>query len=387
MGESAPGRGRTATAPCVQLLTPDGDRTEHAEFTYAGDRDAIASLYRQMVLMRRIDTECFALQRHGELGLWAPSLGQEAAQVGSAAALGPKDFVYPSYRETLVGWLLGIDLADLISVYRCSTLGGWDAQKYRFGPLSIVIGSHPLHATGHALGLSMRSEPVPQAGSACREVPPAAVLAYFGDGASSQGDVMEALEFAALQQAPVVFFCQNNQYAISLPAARQSAVPIVQRADGFGMPGVQVDGNDVLACQVVTEAALQRARDGGGPTLIEAMTYRMGPHTTSDDPTRYRDAAEIDAWQARDPIARVRTLLERDGETASFFADIAAEAEDLGQTVRAKCLAIPEPDLAAWFDSVFVEQTDELRTQQAEYIAWRDQYEPVPPASGEVSRV
>ena len=376
MGESAPGRERepTAAVPCVQLLTPDGDRVEHAEFPYAGDRDAVALLYRPMVLMRRIDTEGFALQRHGELGLWAPSLGQEAAQVGSAAALGPKDFVYPSYRETLVGWLLGIDLADLISVYRCSTLGGWDAQKYRFGPLSIVIGSHPLHATGHALGLRMRSEAN------------AAVLTYFGDGASSQGDVMEALEFAALQQAPVVFFRQNNQYAISLPAARQSAVPIVQRADGFGMPGVQVDGNDVLACQAVTEAALRRARDGGGPTLIEAMTYRMGPHTTSDDPTRYRDAAELDAWQARDPIARVRALLERDGEDAGFFAGIAAEAEELGQTVRAKCLAIPEPDLEAWFDSVFAEQTDELRSQQAEYVAWRDQYESAQHASGEVSR-
>ena len=144
--------------PCVQLLTPDGERLQHPEFGYDGDRDAIASLYRQMVFIRRIDAEGFALQRHGELGLWPPARGQEAAQVGSAAALGPKDFVYPTYRETLVGWLLGIDIADLVSVWRCSTLGGWDAQRYRFGPLSIVIGSHPLHATGHAIGLSIRDE-------------------------------------------------------------------------------------------------------------------------------------------------------------------------------------------------------------------------------------
>ena len=366
MGESATVRGSDAPAvvPCVQLLTPEGNRVTDAEFTFAGDRDAIASLYRQMVLMRRIDAEGFALQRHGELGLWPPAVGQEAAQAGSAAALGPHDFVYPTYRETLVGWLLGIDIADLVSVWRCSTLGGWDAQRYRFGPLSIVIGSHPLHATGHALGLAMRGESE------------SAVLTYFGDGASSQGDVMEALEFAALHQAPVVFFCQNNGYAISLPASRQSAVPIVRRADGFGMPGVQVDGNDVLACQAVTAAALQRARDGAGPTLIEALTYRIGPHTTSDDPTRYRDAAEVEAWQARDPIARVRALLEREGQDADFFADVDREADELGRTVRTACLAIPEPDLADWFDSVFVEQTDELRAQQAEYIAWRDQYEP-----------
>jgi len=376
MGESAIGRGIEASAalPCVQLLAPDGERRTHAEFSYDGGREAIASLYRQMVLMRRIDAEGFALQRHGELGLWPPALGQEAAQVGSAAALGPKDFVYPTYRETLVGWLLGIDIADLVSVWRCSTLGGWDARRYRFGPLSIVIGSHPLHATGHALGLARRGEADD------------AVLTYFGDGASSQGDVMEALEFAALQQAPVVFFCQNNQYAISLPASRQSAVPIVRRADGFGMPGIQVDGNDVLACQAVTEAALRRARAGGGPTLIEALTYRIGPHTTSDDPTRYRDPAEVEAWQARDPIARVRALLEREGEGAEFFAEVDAEAEELGETVRAACLAVPEPDLAAWFDNVFVDQTDELRQQQAEYVAWRDKYEPAQHQPEEASR-
>ncbi|HJR90700.1 MAG TPA: thiamine pyrophosphate-dependent enzyme [Aeromicrobium sp.] len=364
MSESALGRNNPASVPesCVQLLTPDGDRRSHPEFSFDGDLDAVAALYRQMYLIRRIDTEAFALQRHGELGLWASALGQEAAQVGSAAALGPADFVYPSYRETLVGWLLGIDLADLIAVWRCSTLGGWDAKRHRFGPLSIVIGSHPLHAVGYARGMVMRGDSNP------------AVLTYFGDGASSQGDLWEALEFAALQKAPVVFFCQNNQYAISLPATQQTAAPIVQRAAGFGMRGIHVDGNDVLACQAVTDAALNLARSEGTPVLVEARTYRMGPHTTSDDATRYRDAAEVEAWRAADPLDRVRKHLEAEGLDPRFFADLEAEAEELGASVRATCLAIPEPDLAAWFDNVYAEQTDELRVQQAEYVAWREQY-------------
>ena len=364
MSESAIGRGDASAeaVTCVQLLTPQGERQAHPEFSYDGDLDAIAALYRQMFLARRIDTEAFALQRHGELGLWPPALGQEAAQVGSAAALGPTDFVYPSYRETLVGWLLGVELADLIAVWRCSTPGGWDACQHRFGPLSIVIGSHPLHAVGHARGMVMRGDTAP------------AVLTYFGDGASSQGDLWEALEFAALQKAPVVFFCQNNQYAISMPVEQQTAAPIVDRAVAFGMRGIHVDGNDVLACQAVTASALDHVRSGGGPVLVEARTYRMGPHTTSDDASRYRDAAEVEAWRALDPLDRVRKHLEAEGFDRQFFVDLDAEAEELGATVRATCLAIPDPDLAAWFDNVYVEQTDELRAQQGEYVAWRDQY-------------
>ena len=361
MGDARAHPGGAPVQRCVQLLTPDGDRIDDPEFAYDGDQEAIAQLFRQMVLIRRIDTEGFALQRHGELGLWPPLLGQEAAQVGSTAALGPDDVVYPTYREAGVAWLMGVDLADLIGQWRCSTLGSWDMRRHRFGPLSIVIGAHPLHATGYALGLKLREEE-------------GVVLTHFGDGASSQGDVMEALEFGALDQVPVVFFCQNNQYAISLPATRQSAVPIVQRASGFGMPGVQVDGNDVLAVQAVTAAAIDRARAGGGPTLIEALTYRMGPHTTSDDPTRYRDDAEVESWRARDPIDRVRKLLQRLGTPSTFFADVDAEAETLGAHVREVCSALPEPDLAAWFDHVYAEQTDELRAQRGEYVAWRSQY-------------
>ncbi|MFL6088919.1 MAG: thiamine pyrophosphate-dependent dehydrogenase E1 component subunit alpha [Aeromicrobium sp.] len=362
MGQSAAGHVAGFAVPSVQLLTPDGQRQTHPEFQYGGETTAITELFRQMVLIRRIDTEGFALQRKGELALWPPVLGQEAAQVGSTAALRPTDFVYGTYRETSVGWLRGIDIADLVAVWRGSSLGGWDAPRFGFAPMSIVIGSQPLHAVGHALGLTLRGD----IGDA--------VLTYFGDGAASQGDVMEALEFAVLQQAPVVFFCQNNQYAISMPVDHQTAVPIVRKAEGFGLPAVRVDGNDVLACQAVTAWALDHARAGGGPVFVEALTYRMGPHTTSDDPTRYRDAAELDEWRARDPIDRVRRHLESVGVGSETFDAIDAEAERLGEAVRTSCLAIPDPDLADWFDNVYAEQTDELRAQKAEYIAWRSQY-------------
>src|SRR5688500_9166861 len=182
------GASQTGIGAMVQLLTPEGVRREHPDYRYEGDARSIAEFYRQMVLVRRVDTEGFALQRHGELGLWPPSLGQEAVLAAGAAALGPADFVYPTYREMLLGWLLGVDIADLLSVWRGSSHGGWDAHRFRFGAMSIVIGSHPLHATGHALGLTMRKDS------------DGAVIAYFGDGASSQGDVMEAIELAVLQQ-------------------------------------------------------------------------------------------------------------------------------------------------------------------------------------------
>lgn len=357
----------TSESSFVQLLTPAGERVESAEYAYTGDVTAMAELYRQMALIRRFDNEGFALQRHGELGLWPPSLGQEAGLVGPAAALGDADYVYGSYREMGIGWLMGVELGDLLGLWRCSTMGSWDVHRHRFAPLSIVIGSHVLHATGHAMGMSLRARGNP-------EGPASAVMAYFGDGATSQGDVWEAMEFASLNQAPVVFFCQNNQYAISMPASRQTTVPIVQRASSVGIPGVQVDGNDVLACQAVAAAALERARTGGGPTFIEAVTYRMGPHTTSDDPTRYRDTSEVEAWAERDPLDRIRRHLEAHGTPASFFASVESKAEALGETMRATCLSLPEPDLAAWFDNVYAEQTEELRAQQAEYVAWRAQY-------------
>ncbi len=357
----------------VQLLTPDGERLEHPGHAYDGDRDAIASMYRDMVLARRVDTEAFALQRHGELGLWPPALGQEAAQIGSARALRAQDYAFPSYREHGVAWCRGVDPADLFSIYRGTELGGgWDPAEHGLALPQIIIGAQALHATGYAMGLTF--DHAVGTGDPGRD---AAVIVYFGDGATSQGDLNEALDWAAVHQAPVVFFCQNNQYAISVPLARQTAVPIAQRAAGFGLPGVRVDGNDVLAVHAVTTAALQRARDGEGPTLVEAVTYRMGAHTTSDDPSRYRDAAEVEAWRAKDPIERVRVHLETLGQPPGFFADLDLEAERLGEDLRAACRALPEPDLADLFDHVLVDTPDELEQQRAEYVAFRDSLEQV----------
>lgn len=359
-------------APFVQLVSPDGQRVPHPEYAFDGDRAEIEGLYRDLVMTRRLDVEAYALQRHGELGLWPPALGQEAAQVGSARALRPHDFAFPTYRDHGVAWCRGLDPTKLLAIFRGTELGGWDPTDHQLALPSIIIGAQTLHATGYGMGLVL--EGAVGTGDPDRDT---AVIAYFGDGATSQGDVSEALDWAAVYQAPVVFFCQNNQYAISAPVATQTRVPIVQRADGFGLPGVRVDGNDVLACHAVTTRALQRARDGQGPTLIEAVTYRMGAHTTSDDPSRYREASEVDAWKARDPLDRVRVLLESAGTSAAFFADLAAEADAFGARLREACQQLAEPDLADLFDRVFVEGTAELRDQQAEHVAWRDSIEEV----------
>jgi pyruvate dehydrogenase E1 component alpha subunit len=360
----------TPEVPLVQLLAPSGERVPDPQHSFDGDRAEIESLYRDLVMTRRVDTEAYALQRHGELGLWPPALGQEAAQIGSARALREHDFAFPTYRDHGVAWCRGVDPTLLLGIFRGADLGGWDPADHGLALPNIIIGAQTLHATGYAMALAL--EGLVGTGDPDRD---SAVIAYFGDGATSQGDVSEALDWAAVHQSPVVFFCENNHYAISVPVASQTRVPIVQRAAGFGLPGVRVDGNDVLACLAVTRRALQRARDGEGPTLIEAVTYRMGAHTTSDDPSRYRDAAEVDGWRAKDPLDRVRRLLVAEGTTDAFFAELEAEADALGVRLRTACQQIPEPDLAELFDHVFVESTVENRQQQAEHVAWRDSIE------------
>jgi pyruvate dehydrogenase E1 component alpha subunit len=204
----------------------------------------------------------------------------------------------------------------------------------------------------------------------------AAVVAYFGDGASSQGDVNEAFIFAASYNAPVVFFCQNNQWAISEPIERQSRIPLYQRALGFGFPGVRVDGNDVLATYAVTQAALQRARDGQGPTFVEAYTYRMGAHTTTDDPTRYRLSSDLEHWKLKDPIQRVKVYLTRNGLADSSFLDgVDAEAEALGERLRDGCRAMADPHILDMFDRVYAEQTPELAEERDTHAAYLETFE------------
>lgn len=360
----------TVDTELVQLLTPEGRRVEHERYTFDGDDESIRSLYRDLLLVRRIDHEAHALQRHGELGLWAQCLGQEAAQVGSGRALRAQDFAFPTYREHGVAWCRGIDPARLLGLFRGVELGGWDPAETGMALYSIIIGAQTMHATGYAMAL--QRDGAVGTGDPTRD---AAALAYFGDGASSQGDVHEAFVWASSFNAPVVFFCQNNHWAISVPLARQSRTPLVQRAAGYGFGGVRVDGNDVLAVHAVTQAALQRARDGEGPTLVEAVTYRMGAHTTSDDPTRYRDSAEVEAWRHRDPLARVERHLRELDTPESFFTDLQTEADDLGAHLREACRSLPEPDLGALFDGVYADAHPELAAQKAEYLAYRDSFE------------
>ncbi|MEU9980478.1 pyruvate dehydrogenase (acetyl-transferring) E1 component subunit alpha [Streptomyces sp. NPDC050856] len=354
------GKPQSSEPQLVQLLTPEGERVQHPEYDIDLSPDELRGLYRDMVLTRRFDAEATSLQRQGELGLWASLLGQEAAQIGSGRALRDDDYVFPTYREHGVAWCRGVDPANLLGMFRGVNHGGWDPNSNNFHLYTIVIGSQTLHATGYAMGVA-------------KDGADSAVIAYFGDGASSQGDVAESFTFSAVYNAPVVFFCQNNQWAISEPTERQTRVPLYQRAQGYGFPGIRVDGNDVLACLAVTRSALERARRGEGPTLVEAFTYRMGAHTTSDDPTKYRADEEREAWEAKDPILRLRTYLEKQGHAdAAYFEALEAESETLGKRVREAVRSMPDPDHLAIFENVYADGhalVDEERAQFAAYQA------------------
>ena len=349
----------------VQLLTPEGERIDHPDYPLDLSADDIRSMYRDLVLVRAIDTVAISLQRQGELGIWASLLGQEAAQIGSGRALSPDDMVFPTYREHGVAWCRGIDPVKLLELYRGVSHGGWAPEEHKFHLYTIVIGAQTLHATGYAMGI--------QRDGADRGE---AVIAYFGDGATSQGDVNEAFVFASVFNAPIVFFCQNNQWAISEPLEKQSRIPLYQRARGFGFPGLRVDGNDVLACYAVTQKALQAAREGQGPMLIEAFTYRMGAHTTTDDPTRYRLASELEMWKLRDPIERVRAYLVRGGlAETEFLAEVDAEAKQVGARIREACRNMPDPPPLALFDNVYAEPTAILREEREQYAAYLESFE------------
>jgi pyruvate dehydrogenase E1 component alpha subunit len=328
----------------VQLLTPEGVLVPDPRYPIELTAEQWRERYEHLVMVRRLDAEATSLQRHGELGLWAPCQGQEAAQVGAALATRPGDRIFPTYREHGMAYVRGVDPVTLLGLFRGTTLGGWDPDEHGFSLYTVVIGDQTLHAVGYAMGIQ-------------RDGSDEAVLVCFGDGASSQGDVAEAFVFAAVNEAPVVFFCQNNQWAISEPLERQSRIPLFKRAAGYGFPGVRVDGNDVLAVQAVVEEALERARRGGGPTLVEAFTYRMGAHTTSDDPTRYRTTAEGEAWKLKDPIERVRAHMVRSGiATAEHLAEVQRRADALGAHMRTACRAMPDPTPLSMFEHVYADE-------------------------------
>ena len=350
----------------VQLLTPAGERIADPTWDpWVADvtDEQLGALYEDLVVVRRIDTEATALQRQGQLGLWPPLLGQEAAQVGSARALRSDDFAFTSYRENAVAYCRGVGYTDLVRVWRGTSYSGWNPYDVGMATPNVIIGAQTLHATGYALGCK-------------KDGVDSVAIAYFGDGATSQGDVNEAMVFAASYQAPVVFFCQNNQWAISEPVGLQARRPIADRAPGFGIPSVRVDGNDVLAVMSTTRAALQRARAGGGPTYIEAVTYRMGPHTTSDDPSRYEDRVAREDWAAKDPIDRLRKLLEYKGLFgAEFEAAISAKADEAAAQLRAGCLSLADPDPLSVFENVLSTPSSWLERQKSQYAAYLATFE------------
>ncbi|HZG90223.1 MAG TPA: thiamine pyrophosphate-dependent dehydrogenase E1 component subunit alpha [Pseudonocardia sp.] len=374
-------RGTDSGADLVQLLTPEGERVADPGFDrWVSDIDvpALQALYRDMVLVRRFDREANALQRQGQLGIWVPLLGQEAAQIGAGRALQPQDMAFPSYREHGIAWTRGIDPTELLGIFRGTDQGSWDPKAHGFHLYTIVIGNQCLNATGYAMGQRFEGRVGSPGDSAGDRGVNEATICFFGDGATSQGDVHEGFVWAAVYDAPVVFYCQNNQWAISEPTERQTRVPLYRRAAGYGFPGIRVDGNDVLACLAVTRWALEECRTGNGPVLVEAFTYRMDAHTTSDDPTRYRLADELELWKLKDPIERVRVNLVREhGVGQDYFDTLQAESDELAARFRKFCAEMPSPPPDRMFSQVYAEGSATLDAQREAFLAYHESFEEV----------
>jgi 2-oxoisovalerate dehydrogenase E1 component alpha subunit len=363
----------------VRVLAADGTLAPTAAAEpYLDVIDALSEaelegFYRDMFVIRAFDQQATNLQRQGQLALWPPSLGQEAAQVGSARAARPQDHIFPSYREHAVARIRGVDPLDIIRVMRGLTHGGWDPTDPSNGnthPYTLVLGSQTLHATGVGMGLVFDGR--------CGTGDPErdeAVVVYYGDGASSQGDVHEAMVFAASYRTPQIFFLQNNQWAISVPVATQSRTPLHKRGEGYGMPSIPIDGNDVLASYAVTRVALDQARAGEGPRAIEAMTYRMGAHTTSDDPTKYRTSDEEASWARRDPIARMRAYLQGRGASDEFFAEVQAEAAAVAEDARVRTVELGGIPSDLMFDHVYSEPHPLIAEQKAWLAGYESSFE------------
>jgi pyruvate dehydrogenase E1 component alpha subunit len=334
----------------LQILTPSGGLRADPPI----DVDLTVRLFRAMVTVRAYDRKCTALQRQGRLATYASFEGQEAAQVGSAATLAADDWLVATYRDAAAMWMQGYPMELLIAGRTGDERGGSPPADVNVLPPSITVGGHMTHAVGLAWAeRHLERDRI--------------ALTLFGDGATSEGDFHEAANLAGVTSAPVVFFCQNNGWAISMPRSDQTASEtIAQKAIGYGIEGVQVDGNDLLAVYQVTREAVRRAREGVGPTLIEAITYRIGPHTTSDDPSRYRDEDEVSEWRARDPLERVRLYLtERDAITDDDVERMRSEASDLVEEAVQKAEALPALGAGEIFEAMFETLPPHLAEQRA----------------------
>lgn len=377
-----------ASSEPVQLLDPNGTLQRHPEFSKYLDAlgaEDLLRMYSDMVTTRRIDQEATALQRQGELHMWVPSLGQEAAQVGSGYATERADYIFPTYREHSIAFQRGVKPEELLQIFRGNEHAGWNPKDSNFHIYTLVLAAQTLHAVGMAMafdrdakrGIASTDATATQStsGSATRGTQGnrRAVVAYFGDGSSSEGDVHESMVFAASFNAPVVFFCQNNGWAISVPFSVQSKVPLATRAAGYGFPGLRIDGNDVLASYAATAWALERAKNGEGPALIEAMTYRMGAHTTADDPTKYRTELEEQDWTPRDPLARFRTYLRNEGVlTEGEEQRIAAEADAEAERVREAILASTSPAFSEHFANIYAEENTLVSAEREDYLDYKN---------------
>jgi pyruvate dehydrogenase E1 component alpha subunit len=356
----------------VQFLNPEGEfGVPKGLEAYGKYLDALTEadylkFYRDMARMRRFDLEANALQRQGQLGLWIPAIGQEAAQIGSGYGVRGNDHIFPSYREHGVAITHGIELMSILKMLRGVNHGGWNPEETRFHLYAIVLGTQTLHATGYAMGVAFDGK----VGTGNKDED-LAVITYVGDGATAEGEVSESFLFAANNKSPLVYFCQNNQWAISSPTASQTTVPLFKRGAGFGVPGVRIDGNDVLASYAVTAKHMDDAREGSGPFFIEALTYRIGAHTSSDDPTKYRDQAEVDHWAARDPLKRFEVFLRRQGVGADFFTEVEAAGEALATEIRDATFALKEPPFENMFNHVYSEPHPRIDEQ----LEWLKRYE------------
>jgi 2-oxoisovalerate dehydrogenase E1 component alpha subunit len=316
--------------------------------------EQLRSLYRLMALARRVDRQAINLTRQGALGVYASSMGQEAAQVGAVFALEKDDWLFPSYRDSLGTFARGVDIVEILALFSGSWHCAFDPYEHLVAPQATPVTTQALHATGLAMAARLRHDPI-------------VALTFFGDGAASEGDAHEAMNMAGVYQAPVIFVVQNNQYAISVPFRMQThASSIALRAAGCGIPGIRVDGNDVLSVYAAVRVAVDRARSGGGPTLIEAMTYRIEAHTTADDQSRYRSEGEVAEGRKRDPLERFLGVLREGGAVDdAYLAEVDAEAEAIAARMRDSLFAAPAGDPREMFDHVYATPTPQLQAQRA----------------------
>ena len=317
-------------------------------------KPALQQMYASMVLARKFDEQALKLQRQGRIGTYASHQGQEASQIGSAAAFSSKEWIFPSFRENAALIALGVPMHLLYAYWGGDERGSRTPDKFRDFPVSIPVGSQPLHAVGAAWAAKLKGSDE-------------AMVVYFGDGATSEGDFHEAMNFAGVFKAPVVFICQNNQYAISVPREKQTASQtLAQKAIAYGFEGVQVDGNDVFAVYKATKEALDKAKRGEGPTMIECITYRLQDHTTADDASRYRSKDEVEEWKNKEPLGRFeKYLLKEKIITEKDVEKISADAVKKVDKAVEEYEAMPAPAPTDMFDYLFAELPFRLSEQRA----------------------